>query len=230
MKKNIIIAIDGYASTGKSTIAQYLAQRLNFIYIDSGAMYRMVALAALQKNCFRKGVLDADKLEFILENMPISFKIQENQKQQKLLLYLNGVGVEEKIRGLEVSNVVSQVASNSKVRTQLVALQRKISQNKSVVMDGRDIGTVVFPKATIKIFITCDAQIRAERRYKELTQKGHKVTFEQVLKNITQRDLQDTIRTDSPLKKPEDAIEIDNSQMDLEYQFEHVYRIVKKNL
>ena len=221
MSKKITIAVDGYSSTGKSTIAKKLAEKFKFIYIDSGAMYRMVALYALQNDCLENGVLNIPRLEKKLENIDLSFM------GEKKSAYLNGVNVENQIRGLEVSNIVSSVANVSEVRKKLVKLQRQISKNHSIVMDGRDIGTVVFPDAKVKLFINCEVKIRAKRRYKELIKKGDKVTFEAVLQNIIQRDLQDTTREDSPLKKAQDAIEINNTNMNRQEQFEYICKLVK---
>lgn len=226
--QNITIAIDGYSSTGKSTIAKQLAKHLSYIYVDSGAMYRAVTLYAMQNDCITDGKLDSDNLISKLNEIDISFHL--NPESQNADVYLNGVNVERKIRTLEVSNHVSQIAAISEVRSILVRQQQMMGEDKGVVMDGRDIGTVVFPNAEIKIFMTASAETRAKRRYNELITRGDKVFFEEVLKNIQQRDFIDTNRDDSPLVKADDAIEIDNSNLTMKEQFQVVLDMVDKKL
>lgn len=213
--KNKIIAIDGYSSTGKSTIAKQLAKKLNIIYVDTGAMYRAITLYALQNNLItEQGMVDEFDLKSKLPQINISFKYNALEQQNET--YLNGVHVESEIRGMQVSNLVSYIASLSPVRAFLVELQRKMGDSQSLVMDGRDIGTVVFPNADYKFFITATPEIRAQRRYDELRAKGKQVSFEDVKKNITERDRIDSTRAISPLRKAKDAIEIDNSKLNRE--------------
>lgn len=226
--QNITIAIDGYSSTGKSTIAKQLAKHLGYIYVDSGAMYRAVTLYAMQNGCITDGKFDSKNLISKLNEIDISFHL--NLDTQHADVYLNGINVEKEIRTLEVSNFVSQVAAVSEVRRMLVEQQQKMGENKGVVMDGRDIGTVVLPNAELKLFMTASAETRAIRRYNELISRGDKVIFDEVLKNIQKRDFIDTTRDDSPLVKADDAIEIDNSDLTLEEQFEVVLNLVNKTL
>lgn len=218
------IAIDGYSSTGKSTVAKQLAKHLGYIYVDSGAMYRAVALFAMQYEFIDKDHFNIEGLISKLDNVNIIFSL--NKETQVADVYLNGINVEKEIRTLEVSNFVSQVAAVSEVRSLLVLQQQKMGKDKGVVMDGRDIGTVVFPDAELKIFMTASADTRAERRYKELTDRGDKVSYDQVLGNIQQRDYIDTHRKDSPLVMADDAIEIDNSNLSLDMQFQNILNIV----
>lgn len=226
--QNITIAIDGYSSTGKSTIAKQLAKHLGYIYVDSGAMYRAVTLFAMQNACISEHSFDIAKLISKLDEINISFHL--NPETQSADVYLNGVNVESDIRTLEVSNCVSQVAAVSEVRSMLVKQQQKMGEHKGVVMDGRDIGTVVFPDAELKIFMIASAEKRAIRRYNELIKRGDAVSYNEVLHNIQNRDFIDTTREDSPLMKAEDAIEIDNSDLSLEEQFEVVLNLVNKTL
>jgi CMP/dCMP kinase len=226
--KKITIAIDGFSSTGKSTLAKQLAQKLLYVYVDSGAMYRAVALYALQHNLIQDKILDTETLINQLPNIKVIF--QYNESLQASEIYLNGVNVNTEIRSMEVSNAVSRVATVPEVRQQLVALQQQMGTHKGIVMDGRDIGTVVFPDAELKLFMTASADTRAQRRYDELIGLGTDVTFEAVLENITSRDHLDSTREDSPLFKATDAVEIDNSNMNLEQQFEKVLALVKSKL
>jgi cytidylate kinase len=221
----ITIAIDGFSSTGKSTIAKQLAKYLGYVYVDTGAMYRAVALYALKQGFIGEDFFDVENLVANLENIEIYFKY--NPETGISETYLNGDNVEKEIRSFEVSGYVSKVAEISEVRAKLVKEQQKMGKNKSIVMDGRDIGTVVFPDAELKLFITSKPQIRAQRRFEELTNKGEQVTFEEVLENVTERDYIDTHRADSPLRKADDAIEIDNSELTREQQFEEILRLVK---
>ena len=214
--KKIIIAIDGYSSTGKSTTAKLVANALQYVYIDTGAMYRAVTYLALQQKFLSfseegkgKQSIDEQGLLKALEQSAISFRY--NSQRGASELYLNGENIEKEIRSMTVATYVSEVAKIPQIRAYLVNLQRQMGEQKGIVMDGRDIGTVVFPEAELKIFMTASEQIRAQRRFEELQQKGEQASYEQVLKNIQERDYQDTHRTESPLQKAHDAIEIDNS-------------------
>ena len=226
--KNITIAIDGFSSTGKSTIAKQLANKLAYVYVDSGAMYRAVTLFAMQQNFIAEDFFRKDDLIKKLDNIHISFKF--NPTVGFAEVYLNKVNVEKEIRTLEVSKFVSKVAEISEVRKKLVEQQQQMGLNKGVVMDGRDIGTVVFPNAELKLFMVSSADTRAKRRYDELIKRGDKVTFEEILQNVKYRDHIDSTRDDSPLIKADDAIEIDNSNLTLEEQFNKVYTIVQEKL
>lgn len=223
--KKITIAIDGFSSTGKSTVAKQLAKALGYVYVDSGAMYRAVTLYAMQTGIISKGDFDVEKLISELNRLKINFIY--NPTLGFAEVYLNGVNVEREIRTLEVSQWVSQVAEISQVRKMLVLQQQQMGKMKGVVMDGRDIGTVVFPDAELKFFMTASAETRAKRRYMELLERKENVTYEDVLKNVESRDLIDSTREDSPLIKAEDAIEIDNSNLSLETQFEKLYALAK---
>lgn len=221
----ITIAIDGYSSTGKSTVAKQIAKELGYVYVDSGAMYRAVTLYAIQNGLISHDDFNVEALIYQLDKINLTFQFNKNLGYAEV--YLNGENVESKIRTLEVSGFVSQVAAVSEVRQKLVAIQKKLGEDKGVVMDGRDIGTVVFPNAALKIFMTASAEKRASRRYKELLERGDAITYEAVLENVTQRDRIDTTREDSPLVKAEDAIEIDNSELTLKEQFEKVLQLAK---
>src|SRR5690606_5961201 len=198
-------AIDGFSSTGKSTVAKQLAKALGYVYVDSGAMYRAVALYAMQNGIISQDNFDVEKLISDLDSLRIHFKYNEDLGFAEM--YLNGKNVEHEIRTLEVSQYVSQVAEISEVRRMLVLQQQQMGMEKGVVMDGRDIGTVVFPDAELKFFMTASAETRAKRRYKELLDRNENVSYEEVLKNVESRDLIDSTREDSPLKKAKDAIE-----------------------
>ncbi len=228
MNKKITIAIDGFSSTGKSTVAKELAKELEYIYVDSGAMYRAVTLFAMQEGFVGTSFFDLGSLLEKLASIQVSFQI--NTQTSNADMYLNGINVENEIRTLEVSNLVSTVAANSIVRKKLVAIQKEMGKNKGVVMDGRDIGTVVFKDAELKIFMNASADTRAERRYKELKEKGQDVSYEDILKNVVDRDHMDTTRVDSPLVKAEDAIEIDNSNLSRKEQFEMILKLVQDKL
>ena len=228
MDKKIIIAIDGYSSTGKSTVAKQLAKHYSYVYVDTGAMYRAVALYAIENSCIVNDNLDKELLVSQLENVEVTFKFNETLGFSEV--HLNGVNVESKIRGIEVSSKVSIVAAVSEVRKKLVQLQQAMGQHKGVVMDGRDIATVVFPDAEVKLFMTASAETRAQRRYDELIAKGDTVTYQEVLENVTQRDLLDTTRKDAPLVKADTAIEIDNSNLTREEQYQKIIGIVDKAL
>lgn len=214
--KKIVIAIDGYSSCGKSTMAKELARQIGYIYIDSGAMYRSVALYCLGNNLFNGKEINTAALQQALPSLRISFRLDPNT--HKPITYLNGINVENKIRSLEVSNHVSPVAALSFVREALVKQQQAMGKSKGIVMDGRDIQTVVFPNAELKIFVTASAEVRAERRYKELQEKGQPASYEAVLKNIKDRDYIDEHREVSPLRKADDAIILDNSHLTIDEQ------------
>jgi cytidylate kinase len=226
MAQNKIIAIDGYSSTGKSTVAKRLAKHLHFIYVDSGAMYRAVSLYALNEECFDNDKLNADKLVEKLDEIEIDFKFDNDT--QKSEIFLNGKNVEDLIRGMHVSQRVSQVATIPEVRNKLVDLQRKMAEQHSIIMDGRDIGSVVFPKADVKFFMTASAHERAKRRFKELKSKGDDTSYKNILDNVKSRDHIDTTRKHSPLVKVDDAIEIDNSNLSQDEQFELMLKYIKK--
>lgn len=217
-KKKIIIAIDGHSSCGKSTFAKAIAARLGYIFIDTGAMYRAVTLYALENGAIEMGILDEQRIVAMLPEIDVNFRF--NPQRGASDIYVNGDLVEGKIRTIEVSNYVSQVSSVGAVREKLVALQQQMGLKRGVVMDGRDIGTVVFPDAELKIYMTADAMVRAERRYKELTAKGDKVTLEEIYENVVSRDKADMSRAISPLRKADDAIVLDNSHMSVEEQME----------
>jgi cytidylate kinase len=221
--KKITIAIDGFSSTGKSTIAKQLANKLHYIYVDSGAMYRAVTLFAMQQGLISLFKFQKNELITQLDNIELKFVF--NEKLGYGEIYLNNESVEDKIRSLAVSNLVSKVAEVSEIRKKLVKQQQAMGIHKGVVMDGRDIGTVVFPEAELKFFISASAKIRAKRRYDELIKKGEKVSFKDILKNVEERDFIDTTRNDSPLLKAKDAIEIDNSNLSIKEQFDTIYKI-----
>ena len=224
MTKKITIAIDGFSSTGKSTLAKQLAKHLGYIYVDTGAMYRAVAFFAMQNNLISSDSFNKVELVNQLKDIMLEFKFNTDLGFAEM--YLNGVNVEKAIRTIEVSGFVSKVAEVSEVRAKLVEQQQEMGKNKAIVMDGRDIGTVVFPDAELKVFMTASASTRAQRRYDELLQKGDVVTYEEVLKNVEERDYIDTHREDSPLVMASDAVEIDNSYLNREEQFEAVLDLV----
>ena len=215
-KKKIVIAIDGFSSCGKSTFAKAIAAKLGYIFIDTGAMYRAVTLYALEQGAIVEGEVDQERVEQLLGEVEISFRF--NAERGASDIYVNGVYAEDRIRGIGVSNCVSKVSSIGAVREKLVAMQQQMGSERGVVMDGRDIGTVVFPDAELKIFMTADPKVRAERRYKELTAKGDEVTMEEILENVISRDQADMTRAISPLRRAEDALELDNSYMSVEEQ------------
>lgn len=224
--KKITIAIDGYSSTGKSTLAKQLATHLGYVYVDTGAMYRAVTYFAMQN-----GYIDTDHFdqETLLQSLSfINLQFQFNPALGFAEMYLNGTNVETEIRTLDVSNFVSQIAEVSEVRSKLVEQQQQMGKGKGIVMDGRDIGTVVFPDAELKIFMTASPHTRAQRRFDELQEKGQTVSFDEVLQNVERRDYIDTHRHDSPLVQADDAIEIDNSHLSREEQFAKVLELVDK--
>lgn len=216
--KKIVIAIDGFSSCGKSTFAKAIAARLGYIFIDTGAMYRSVTLYALEHGAINSGIVDEDAIIRLLDDITITFRF--NPMRGASDIYVNGELVEGKIRTIEVSNFVSPVSSIGEVRQKLVAMQQSMGARRGVVMDGRDIGTVVFPDAELKIFMTADPKVRAERRFAELTAKGDKVCFEEILDNVVSRDNADMTRAISPLRQADDAIVLDNSYMTVEQQME----------
>jgi cytidylate kinase len=224
LDKKITIAIDGFSSTGKSTLAKELAKHLGYVYVDTGAMYRAVALFAMQKGYIGAAFFDKESLIKSLPFIKLSFKFNSDLGFAEM--YLNDVNVEKEIRTIEVSNFVSKVAEISEVRSKLVEQQQDMGKDKGVVMDGRDIGTIVFPDADLKIFMTASPITRAERRYNELKRKGDNVTFDEVLKNVEDRDYIDTHRNDSPLVKAKDAIEFDNSDISKQEQFDKVLKFL----
>jgi len=226
--EKITIAIDGFSSTGKSTLAKQLAKALGYIYIDSGAMYRAVTLYAMNNHLISVNSFNKNKLIAQLKDIDITF--QFNEKLGFAEVYLNGQNVENQIRSMEVSQLVSNVSTLTEVRQRLVKQQQAFGRNKGVVMDGRDIGTVVFPDAELKLFMNASADIRAKRRYNEIIGKGEKVSFQDVLENVKSRDRMDTTRTDSPLEKANDAIEIDNSELSLEQQFQKALSLAKAKI
>lgn len=216
--KNIVVAIDGYSSCGKSTIAKELARHAGYTYVDTGAMYRAVALYLLQNN----HPMDSDNLTELLQGIHITFSLQPDGSQHTIL---NGEDVEHLIRTLEVGNMASQISPIRQVRQYLVAQQQAMGKQKAIVMDGRDIGTVVFPDAELKLFLTASPQVRAKRRYDELKAKGENPIMEDVLADINDRDYRDSHRAESPLRQAEDAIVVDNSYMTREEQMEHIIHL-----
>jgi len=224
----IIIAIDGYSSTGKSTVAKQLADWLEYIYVDTGAMYRAVTLYAMREGLISDGFFDKEALIKKLDKVEITFV--KNPSTGKADVCLNGENVERYIRTLEVSSFVSPIATVSEVRAKLVEQQQRMGEEKGIVMDGRDIGTVVFPNAELKIFMTASAEERAKRRYNELLERGDTVSYASVLSNVVERDTIDTTREDSPLVKAHDAIEIDNTETNVEDQFHTILQLAKDRI
>lgn len=226
--KKITIAIDGFSSTGKSTLAKQLAKHLGYIYVDTGAMYRAITLFAMQNNFISKESLNKESLLKNLSNIKLQFHF--NAELGFAEIYLNEVNVEKEIRTIEVSNFVSRIAEVSEVRSKLVEQQQEMGKDKGIVMDGRDIGTVVFPEAELKIFMTSSPETRSQRRFDELKAKGDLVSFEDVLQNVQERDYIDTHRADSPLVMADDAIEIDNSYLTREEQFTAVLELAEEKI
>jgi len=224
----ITIAIDGFSSTGKSTIAKQLAKELAYSYVDSGAMYRAVTLYAMNNKFISESYFKKELLIKDLDKINLEFRFNKLVGYGEI--YLNDKNVEREIRTLNVSKLVSKVAEISEIRKKLVEQQQLMGKNKGVVMDGRDIGTVVFPKAELKFFMYASAEKRAIRRYKELIKRGDNVSYEEILKNVEYRDHIDSTRDDSPLIKADDAIEIDNSDLTLEEQFDKIHSIVQEKL
>ncbi len=229
-EKKIVIAIDGHSSCGKSTLAKSLARQLGYIYIDSGAMYRVVTLHALRNGWITDGQPDKKKITEGLRDIKITF--EWDKTTEKNTTFLNGENVEDEIRQLEVSQNVSPVSTIAEVRTEMVKQQRENGKNKGIVMDGRDIGTVVFPDAELKIFMTASPEIRAQRRYLELKEKGEEVAFDEIMNNVEERDSIDSTRETSPLRKAEDALVLDNSflsrEEQLQWSLEKAKKIIEK--
>ena len=220
--KKIVIAIDGFSSCGKSTFAKAIAARLGYIFIDTGAMYRAITLCAIKQGAVSEQSVDEAAVVAMLDGIDISFKFNEQRGASDV--YVNGECVESAIRTIEVSNCVSRISSIREVREKLVALQQQMGRSRGVVMDGRDIGTVVFPDAELKLFMTADPHIRALRRYEELREKGDNVSLAEIEQNIIDRDRADQSRAISPLRQAEDAVVLDNSYMTLEEQMEWLFR------
>jgi cytidylate kinase len=228
MKKKIIIAIDGYSSCGKSTFARAIAKELDYIFIDSGAMYRTVTLYSMRRGFIAEGNLNLSGIREELKDIHIEFVYNPDIAEYET--FLNSENVEKEIRGVAVSGFVSIISKITEVRARMVELQRQIGVYKGIVMDGRDIGTVVFPDAELKIFMTASVDIRAKRRYDELINKGLKVDLEEIRKNIVSRDITDENRDISPLRRADDAIILDNSRMTVEEQMKWVRQIIEKKI
>ncbi len=228
MNNKINIAVDGFSSCGKSTLAKQLAQHLQYIYLDTGAMYRTVTLYAMNNNIISTTHFNKAELIEKLNDVNISFKY--NQQTKASDAYLNNENVENIIRSIDVSNLVSEISQIKEVRQKMVALQQEIAKNKAVVMDGRDIGTVVIPDAEIKLFMTASVEIRAQRRFDELTDKGEEVSYQEIYDNITKRDYLDQNRKESPLVQADDAIVLDNSKYTIKEQFDFVLKLVDEKL
>ncbi|MDY6800508.1 MAG: (d)CMP kinase [Bacteroidota bacterium] len=229
-ENKIIIAIDGYSSSGKSTLAKAIAKHLGYKYIDSGAMYRAVTLYALQNNLvdLHNHQVNEEKLKSLLDEININFRLNPEKNRQET--YLNHKNVEDKIRKMEVSNAVSIVSKLKFVRKKMVRIQQEMGKEKGIVMDGRDIGTVVFPDAEIKIFMNAKAEVRAERRYKELKGNDVDVSYDEILENVKKRDHLDETRKESPLKKAGDAIELDNSNMTEKEQLQWILSLIHERM
>ena len=223
-KHRIIIAVDGFSSCGKSTFAKAIAARLGYIFIDTGAMYRAVTLYALEHGAIRSGIVDEEAVVKLLDRISITFRF--NPERGASDIYVNGDLVEGKIRTIEVSNCVSRVSAIPEVRRKLVAMQQEMGRRRGVVMDGRDIGTVVLPDATVKIFLTASPEARATRRWKEYQAKGIDTPYEEVLADVKQRDYQDTHRAAAPLKQAEDAVLLDTSELDFEQSLDAMKQII----
>ena len=223
--KKIIVAIDGFSSCGKSTMAKILAHETGYIYVDTGAMYRAVSLFCI-RNCWMTATeMDVVAIEKHITEIQLEFRANENGKAE---MYMNGENVENEIRTLDVANGASRVSTLGAVRRELVRQQQKMGEKKGIVMDGRDIGTVVFPKAELKIFLTASAEVRAQRRWDEMRAKGENVGYEEVLANVIERDFRDQNREESPLRKAEDAIEIDNTTLQPNEQQEILRQLFKQ--
>lgn len=228
MNTKITIAIDGFSSTGKSTIAKHIAKKYNYIYVDTGAMYRAVALFAFQNNLITNSAINEKGLKIKLNEITLSFRY--NKELGFAEMFLNNVNVEKEIRSLKISQFVSKVAKIPEVRKKLVQQQQQLGKNGGIVMDGRDIGTVVFPNAELKFFLTATAKERATRRYNELISKGEDVSYEDILYNVQERDRIDSTRKDSPLVKAKDAIEIDNSILGVQEQLQLIYKYIDEKI
>jgi cytidylate kinase len=228
MDKRLIIAIDGYSSCGKSTFAKSIAKELNYIYIDSGAMYRAVTLFCIRRSFISEGYINTPAILSELENIHIDFVYNSDLIEYET--FLNSGNVEKEIRNMEVTSHVSRISQIPEVRTRMVELQRQIGAGRGIVMDGRDIGTVVFPDADIKIFMTASVDIRAKRRYDELKGKGMSVDFEEIKNNIIARDIADENRDISPLRRADDAIILDNSRMTVAEQMSWIKQIIENKI
>jgi CMP/dCMP kinase len=229
MAKHLItIAIDGHSSAGKSTMAKAIAKELNYVYIDTGAMYRGATLYAMKERLIKNKVIDLSEFEHALERMYLCFRYNPSTECSEM--HLSGVNIEKEIRSMEVANNVSLVAKIPAVRTKLVAIQRRLAEGSGVVMDGRDIGTIVLPKAELKFFMTADPEVRAWRRLRELKEHGKKVTYDEVLENVLSRDRIDSERAVAPLKQAEDAVVIDNSNLTMEEQYVFMLNVAKKRM
>lgn len=223
--KKITIAIDGFSSCGKSTLAKALAARLGYFYVDSGAMYRAVTLFAIKHGYIKNNEVNADAISYNLDKINIWFKYNNNSKSSET--YLNGENVEKEIRGIQVSSFVSNVSAIKEVRKKMVAIQQEMGREKGVVMDGRDIGTTVFPQAELKLFMTADPDVRAQRRFIEYKTKGETVAIDEIKKNLEKRDYEDTHRKESPLVKAKDAVMFDNSDLNQTEQLDYVLKLIK---
>lgn len=224
--KKIIIAIDGFSSCGKSTMAKALARNIGYLYFDSGAMYRAVALYCMQNNLIIGDEIDTESLKRKIKDIHITFKVDSESRNS--ITFLNDMNVEHEIRSLEVSRYVSRIAALDFVREEMVDRQREMGKAKGIVMDGRDIGTTVFPDAEMKVFVTASAEVRAKRRYEELTARGDKADFNEILENVLQRDHIDQTREVSPLKKADDALLLDNSNLTREEQMDWLIDVFNK--
>ena len=224
----ITIAIDGYSSCGKSTLAKQLAHELSYAYVDTGAMFRAVALYCLENGLIKENGEEVYKVKDFLDDIHITFKI--NQKNNQSVVLLNNVNVEDKIRSMLISNLVVKVSGIKEVRAKLAALQKDLGKSKGVVMDGRDIGTVIFPNAELKLFMTGDTEIRVKRRYDELKGKGNKVTMDEVRENLKLRDHDDTTRKESPLVRADDAVVIDNTNLSIKDQLSMIVALAKQRI
>ncbi len=230
MNNKLIIAVDGHSSCGKSTLAKDVSKHFNYRYIDTGAMYRAVTLYVIENNLYKGKEIKEKELKKDIETGKIQIDFKYNPELKKSETYLNGKNVENQIRGIEVSNLVSPVAVIPFVREYLVAQQRAMGKDGGIVMDGRDIGTNVFPNADLKIFLTADAEVRAKRRFKELKTKGDNINFEEILKNVKERDYIDSHRKTNPLVQAEDAVLINNSNISIEEQAQIVIELAEKKL
>lgn len=226
LKQPLVIAIDGHSSCGKSSFAKTIAKELGYLYVDSGAMYRAITLFALRNGFINNGKVDIVALEKQLSNIKLDFRFNANASVYET--FLDEENIEKAIRGMEVSEHVSEVSKIKAVRTWLVGLQRKLGEIKGIVMDGRDIGTVVFPNAEIKIFMTASLEVRAERRFNELQEKGIPVSMLDIVENLSQRDYTDQNRSESPLRKANDAIVLDNSNMTPDQQMDWFKKLLEK--
>jgi len=227
-KHRITIAIDGHSSAGKSTMAKSLAKELNYVYIDTGAMYRGATLFAMKERLIKNNDIDVSEFEQALERLYLSFRYNPNTECSEM--HLSGVNIEKEIRTMEVANNVSLVSKIPALRTKLVSIQRRLAEGSGVVMDGRDIGTVVLPKAELKFFMTADPEVRAWRRLRELKEAGKEVTYDEVLENVLNRDRIDSERAVAPLKQAEDAVVIDNSNLTMEEQYVFMLNLAKKRM